>query len=205
MGVRWYDSGMAVGARRPATLADLEALPATWRGEIIDGELYAHPRPDANHSNIETACAEDLRGPFHRGRGGPGGWWILIEPGIEVPGSPEFSPDLAGWRRDRLARLPIGKRIDVVPDWVCEVHSPSTRAYDLAVKHPFYARIGVAWSWYVDPDVRVVRVSRLVSGQWVEHAVFAGDTTVRAEPFEAIEIDLSAWWEASPPPPPVQK
>jgi Uma2 family endonuclease len=189
---------MAVVARRPATLADLEQLPATWRGEIIDGELYASPRPNAIHSNVETACAEDLRGPFHRGRGGPGGWWILVEPGITVPESPEFSPDLGGWKRDRLPRLPEGTRIDVVPDWVCEVHSRSTRAYDLAVKHPFYARIGVRWSWYVDTEARVLTVSRLEESKWIEHAVHAGDVRVRFEPFDAIEIDLGSWWEQPP-------
>lgn len=182
----------------PATLADLEALPPTWRGEIIEGSLYAFPRPNAVHSNIETACAEDLRGPFHRGRGGPGGWWILVEPGITTAGSAEFSPDLGGWRRERLLALPTVGRIDVVPDWVCEVLSPSTRTYDLTVKRPFYARIGVAWSWYVDPSTRTLTVSSLSDGRWVEYGIYAENAKVRAEPFAAVEIDLSLWWESLP-------
>jgi Uma2 family endonuclease len=121
-----------VSARRSATLADLEALPPHVKGEVIDGVLYTQPRPRPPHANVEGALAEELRGPFQRGRGGPGGWWILIGPGIEVPGSPEFSPDLAGWRRERMGALP-SERIDVVPDWVCEIMSPTTRSYDLRV------------------------------------------------------------------------
>lgn len=84
---------------RPATAEDLERLPPHLKGEIIEGVLYTQPRPRARHANVETSLVSDLHGPFQRGRGGPGGWWILAGPGIEVPGSPEFSPDVAGWRR----------------------------------------------------------------------------------------------------------
>jgi hypothetical protein len=68
----------------PATLADLDALPPTWRGEILDGELYAFPRPRFIHTDLEASVLDDLRSPFQKGRGGPGGWWIEIEPGIHL-------------------------------------------------------------------------------------------------------------------------
>ena len=181
-------------------MAELEALPPTWRGEIIDGELYAFPRPGAVHSGIETSLAGDLHGPFQRSRGGPGGWWILVEPGVAVAGSPEFSPDLAGWRKENLASLPSKGRISIPPDWLCEVLSPSTRAYDLSVKRPFYARIGVKHCWYIDPEARVLTVSRLENARWVELGVFGADAKVRAEPFEAIEIDIAEWWSGLPQP-----
>jgi Uma2 family endonuclease len=181
---------------RPATRADLDALPAAWRGEILDGELYAFPRPAAPHALIETALAADLNGPFHRGRGGPGGWWILVEPGIQLPRAPEVAPDLAGWRRDRLPHLPRTGPIEVVPDWVCEILSSSTRSYDMLVKRQFYATAGVGYLWYIDPDARTLAVSRLEQGRWLELGVFGGDHVLRAEPFEAAEIALGPWWEA---------
>src|ERR1043166_1839750 len=106
-------------ARKEATLADLDALPEGVKGEIIDGVLYAQPRPRILHQHAIGAIATDLLGPFQRGRNGPGDWWIIVAPGITAPGSPEFSPDVAGWRRARLPELP-SKRVDVVPDWVCE-------------------------------------------------------------------------------------
>lgn len=184
---------------RPATRSDLDALPPTWRGEILDGELYAFPRPAAPHADIETSVGSDLKGPFQRGRGGPGGWWILVEPGIQLPRAPEVAPDLAGWRRQRLARLPRSGPIDIVPDWVCEILSPSTRSYDMLVKRPFYAEIGVSYLWYIDPEGRTLAVSRLEAGRWLELGVFGGEQVVRAEPFEAIELALDPWWEGMAP------
>jgi Uma2 family endonuclease len=184
---------------RPATRSDLDALPPTWRGEILDGELYAFPRPAAPHAHVETSVGADLTGPFQRGRGGPGGWRILIEPGVQLPRAPEVAPDLAGWRIDRLTRLPRSGPIDIVPDWVCEILSPGTRSYDMLVKRPFYADIGVRHLWYIDPEARTLAVSRLEGGRWLELGVFGGEQVVRAEPFDAVEIALEPWWEGVVP------
>lgn len=183
---------------RPATYADLAALPEHVKGEIVDGVLYTQPRPRGEHSTIEGMAFADLHVPFHRGRGGPGGWWILPEPGIELPRAAEFSPDVAGWRRTRMPQRPKG-RITMVPDWICEVLSPSNRVYDLNVKRRFYAEVGVQHLWYIDPDVRTLTVSRLLDGRWLELGAHAGDERVRAEPFEAVEIDLSEWWADADP------
>src|SRR5690606_15372551 len=98
-------------------------------------------------------------------------WWILAEPGIEVERSPEFSPDVAGWRRERMPTLPANDAIRVVPDWACEILSPRARSYDLLVKRPFYADIGIGHLWYVDPDARTLTVSRLLDGRWLEIGV----------------------------------
>lgn len=184
---------------RPASRADLDALPPTWRGEVIDGELYAFPRPSAPHALIETSIGGDLNGPFQRGRGGPGGWWILIEPGIQLLRAPEVAPDLAGWRRERLTSLPHTGSITIAPDWVCEILSTTTRSYDMLVKRPFYAEAGVGHLWYVDPEARTLAVSRLENGRWLELGMFGGEQIVRAEPFEVIEIPLEPWWEGMPP------
>lgn len=188
--------GMGYGARnlsRPATLADIEELPETLVGEIIDGTLYTHPRPRPGHADMEGALIDELRGPFHRGRGGPGGWWIIPEPGIQVGGSPEFSPDLAGWRRERVAKLPK-ERWTLVPDWACEILSPSTRAYDQRIKRPFYARIGIRHLWFVDVEARTLTVSELLDGRWLEVGVYGEDDVIRAAPFDAIELNLRELW-----------
>jgi Uma2 family endonuclease len=187
-------SSLARKLGRPATRADLEALPEGVKGEIIDGELYVQPRPRPAHARAETTIVSDIQGPYDLGRGGPGGWWILAEPGIELPESPEFSPDVAGWRRDRLPALPTDTPIRIAPDWICEILSPNTRAYDFMKKRPFYARIGVGWLWYVDVEARTVTVSRLADGAWLEVAVHGEDDRVRLQPFAEVEIDLSLWW-----------
>jgi Uma2 family endonuclease len=178
-------------------LAQLDALPPDVKGEIIQGTLYTTPRPFARHMNIEDLVIDDLKSPYQRGRGGPGGWWILSEPGIGLPGSPEFSPDVAGWRRERLPALPESK-LAIAPDWLCEIHSTKTRGYDLRVKRPFYAEIGVGWLWYVDADARTLTVSRLQGGRWLEVGVHGERDKVRTEPFDAVELNLAEWWGEGP-------
>jgi Uma2 family endonuclease len=195
---------MGYGARKlqgPATLADLEALPETLVGEIIEGTLYTHARPRPDHADLEGALIEELRGPFQRGRGGPGGWWVVVEPGIHVEGSPEFVPDLAGWRRERAATLPKD-RWTLVPDWACEILSPSTRSYDQRIKRPFYARIGIRHLWFNDLDARTLTVSELSGGRWVELGVYGEDDVIRAAPFDAIELKLGELWTHTEPPGP---
>jgi len=189
---------MAEPAVRRATWADLEALPETVVGELIQGVLYSMPRPRARHQRASTLLAGELHEPFWKGRGGPGGWLFLSEPGLAFPAEDveEIVPDLAGWRRERLPTLPDDGSISVVPDWVCEILSPSTRRHDQRVKRPLYAKAGVRWMWLVDVDARTVIVSRNEGGRWVELGVWADAEAMRAEPFESHEIALSDLWTA---------
>lgn len=186
---------MAQPALKRATLADLDALPESMVGELIQGVLYAMARPRLRHQNAAGLLFDDVVGPFQRGRGGPGGWWIIVEPGIAIRALDieEMSPDIAGWKRERLAELPEG-RIDVVPDWVCEVLSPTTRAHDQRIKRPLYAQAGVKWMWVVDVDAKTVIVSRNQNGQWLEIGVFGDDESMCAEPFETHAIALRDLW-----------
>jgi Uma2 family endonuclease len=180
------------------TLDDLRArlreLPSNVKGEIIDGELYTQPRPRARHTRFTSALQRFVGGPFDLDDDGPGGWVILVEPGLELPAAPEVAPDLAGWRREGFTWPEEGDPITLVPNWVCEVLSPSNAAYDRTVKFPFYARVGVEWLWVVDPRERTVEVRRFVGGAWVVRTSFAGEAALRAEPFEKVEIPLARLW-----------
>ena len=48
--------------------------------------------------------------------------------------------------------------------------------------------------WLVDPIVRTLEVYRLDGGQWVDVGAYGGAELVRAEPFAAVEMDMSQWW-----------
>jgi Uma2 family endonuclease len=110
-------------------------------------------------------------------------------------------PDLAGWRLERAPEDLDAPRVDIPPDWLCEVLSPSTRRFDRARKMVIYARHAIEYAWLLDPIDRTLEVKRLHSGQWTDLGVFS-EGIVRAEPFEAIEIDLEKIWGASPLPAP---
>jgi Uma2 family endonuclease len=82
----------------------------------------------------------------------------------------------------------------VVPDWVCEVLSPSTESKDREIKMPIYARFGVPYAWLVDPGKRTLETCILRDGAWSETGRFADDDPVRAVPFDAVTIALSDLW-----------
>ena len=179
--------------RKPATYADLEALPGNVVGELIGGELHVSPRPAAPHTVAASRLGGELSGPFDRGRGGPGGWILLHEPELHL-GEDALVPDLAGWRRERMPRPPRTAAFTLAPDWVCEVRSASTAALDRAIKLPVYAREGVRHVWLVDPEARTLEVFLLEEGRYTLLVTHAGSALVRAEPFEAIELELAFLW-----------
>ena len=162
--------------------------------EILDGQLYTTPRPAPRHADASSGLGGALRGPFDRGRGGPGGWRILDEPELHLA-SDVVVPDLAGWRRERLPRLPDEAYFSLAPDWICEVVSPSTAAMDRVKKLTIYARERVSHAWLVDPIACTLEVLRLEEGRWTILSTWSGLDTVRADPFDAIDLDLSLLWE----------
>jgi Uma2 family endonuclease len=184
---------MASPVRKRATYEDLLQVSQDKIAEIVDGDLYASPRPAIPHSVSGAALTADLGGPFQFGRGGPGGWWILYEPELHLLDD-VLVPDLAGWRRERMPRPPDAPAVEIAPDWVCEILSPSTERLDRAKKLPAYARHRVAHAWLVNPAARTLEVLRREAERWLLVATFADDALVRAEPFEAVELDLLHLW-----------
>jgi len=180
-------------ARRRATYEDVLAAPPHKVAEVIDGELHLNPRPGAAHGEAASALTGELRNPFHRGRGGPGGWILIIEPELHL-GADILVPDLAGWRRERLPAVPNAPYFTLAPDWVCEVLSKSTARTDRMKKLPIYAREQVKHAWLVDPILRTLEVLRLNGREWTIAGGYAEDARVRAEPFDAIELELGVLW-----------
>lgn len=183
-------------AARRATYQDVLDAPEHTVAEIIAGRLYTHARPRLRHARSASRLGARLGGPFDEGLGGPGGWVLLIEPELHLGSDPDIIvPDLAGWRRDRMPEIPDDPYTSVAPDWVCEVLSPSTESIDRAEKLPLYARERVGHVWLLDPSVRTLEVLRFDGDSYRVVRVWRDDAVVRAEPFDAIELPLSALWE----------
>lgn len=179
---------------RPATYEDLVKVPDHFVAEILDGQLHVSPRPAPRHADASAGLGGALRNPFDRGRGGPGGWRILGEPELHL-GADVLVPDLAGWRRERLPALPEEAYFSLAPDWICEVLSPSTASMDRVKKLAVYAREQVRHAWLADPLARTIEILRLENDRWTIVATFADHDVIRAEPFDALELDLSLLWE----------
>jgi len=178
---------------RPATYDDLVKLPDNMVAEIVGGELHASPRLAFPHAEAGTVLGSVLVPAFHRGRGGPGGWYIVYEPELHLRAD-VVVPDWGGWRRTRMPHRPETAYATLPPDWVCEILSPSTSALDRAMKLGIYGREGVPWAWLIDPLARSLEVLKLEHGRWTILATEVGSVVVRAEPFEVVELELAALW-----------
>ena len=179
---------------RKATYQDVLDAPENMVAQLIDGELYLHARPADPHV---WACVKLLgememkfaRDPFGDGDE-PGEWAIMPEPELRL-GKDVLVPDIAGWRVENLHRNQAMKFNDVVPDWVCEVLSPSTREYDLGDKSDIYAREGVTHLWIIDTDARTLQASVLSTGDWLPISTLTDADMITVPPFEKLNIPLS--------------
>jgi hypothetical protein len=182
---------------KPATYADIEALPPNVVGEILYDRLVQHPRPAPRHAFAASALGGELVGPFQVGRGGPGGWIILDEPELHIAGH-VVVPDIAGWRVERMPNLPETAYFETAPDWACEFLSPSTQRVDKGAKRLIYADIGVAHLWYIDPATRTLEVLTRDAADWKLTHTFFDDDDVAAPPFDAVTFSLGALWPDAP-------
>jgi Uma2 family endonuclease len=180
-------------APKLATYDDLLSLPEDTRAEVVGGIISVQPAPLPRHSRVQRSLGRYLGGPFdddHDG-GGPGGWWILLEVDVRFTLHDVVRPDLSGWRRERLVDPWDVRPIDVVPDWICEVTSPSNARYDRVTKARLYLEAGVRSLWLVDPETRVLEALVLEGARWVEAGRFSDGDVVRIPPFEAVELDVT--------------
>lgn len=201
--LKWYatarEATRAHEVKKPATYEDLLALPETMVGELVAGELLAAPRPAVRHALVASALGGELILPFQRGRGGPGGWWLLGKPELHL-GQEVLVPDLTGWKRTRMQVPPDEPFLTLAPDWVCEILSPSTAGFDRVRKMPVYLRERVGYVWLIDPLARTLEVFQNENERWILAGNHAGDQRVRAAPFEAVELELEALWMPGPSP-----
>jgi Uma2 family endonuclease len=192
-------------APKLATYEDLLALPEGTKAEILDGVLVIEsevvdgifvspPGPLPRHGRAQRAMGRFVGGPFDDddGRGGPGGWWILPEVDVQFGARYVVRPDLAGWRRERLPSPWDTRPIDVTPDWICEVISPSNPANDRVKKRRLYAAHGVALYWLIDPEARVLEALRCegAGSAWTEVGSYDDESVARIAPFDAIELEV---------------
>ena len=176
-----------------ATYQDVLNTPPHKVAEIVEGTLYIQPRPAMSHATASSRLLGRIGTPFDLGDGGPGGWWIIFEPELHT-GEDILVPDFAGWRHGRMPEPPTGAYSTLVPDWVCEVLSPSTRRLDLGGKRAVYAREGVGYLWLVDPDAQSLEAFKLRDTEWVLIDALYGSVAVSLPPFEAISFDLGDLW-----------
>lgn len=181
----------------PATLESLLAQPGAGQGyEILDGELV-EKETSCEHSRAQANVLGRLMHRYQRRPGGrwPGGWWFATEPLIIFPEVKDpLRPDVVGWRRERVATFPTGTVTSIVPDWICEILSPSNFTNDTIKKKWIYHQARVGHYWLIEPVQETLQVYRWHEAGYVEIVSVERTATVRAEPFAATEINVGIFF-----------
>lgn len=176
-----------------ALYAQIAALRPGLTGEILEpGVLRTMSRPGRRHRRTHKLLFDAL-GAKDVDRGGQG-WWIELEPEVRLLDELLVVPDLAGWRVERVPELPDENPLTLVPDWVCEVLSPTTARDDRRLKLPLYARARVTRVWLVDPEQRLVEVFETTDAKPTLVAGGAVDERVALPPFDDLPLELSRLW-----------
>ncbi len=169
--------------------AEIERLEPGLTGEILEpGVLRVMSRPGAGHRRAHKSVLLGL-GRADEGSGGTG-WCLEIEAEVRLPNDKLAVPDLSGWRVERVPTLPDENPLDVIPDWCCEILSPTTARDDRRLKLPLYAESGIVHVWLVDPSARLVEVFETRAGRPTLLATADDDEVVALPPFLELPIDL---------------
>ncbi|HEV3051620.1 MAG TPA: Uma2 family endonuclease [Longimicrobium sp.] len=127
------------------------------RYEVIAGDLYVTPSPSPLHTRIAFQLASILEAFVARHDLG----WVTPAPVDVLLGPDDYvQPDVVFLRRERGAKI-TDRGIEVPPDLVVEVLSPSTAFRDRGLKRERYADFGVPEYWIIDPQAQRLEVYRL--------------------------------------------
>lgn len=193
-------SESATRSRFEQRYAEYRALPEGTKAEIVRGEVRVLPRPRPRHVRVAGRLGARLENGFDWDTSaGPGGWVILREPEL-LFGEEIRCPDLAGWRVERYEE-PEDNPITLIPDWICEVLSPSTARGDRVEKMPLNAEHGVGHLWLIDPIAETLDVYRREGALWVVASTHGADPNARPEPFRELPLDLEALFRQPGPKP----
>ena len=177
----------------------LEVQPDTVVAEIARGVYAMSPRPRVRHGAAQGRLFSRLDGGLGSGSARPSPDWLFaVEP--EIRSAEAFSrlvPDVAAWRRSTTGWPDLDATpVSLIPDWVAEVLSPATAAFDRGPKKDAYGLMGVGWLWILDPDDRRVETFQNVRGRMLPGPVFASDGELAFPPFEELRIPVAGLFPA---------
>ena len=173
---------MALTATRRIGWDEYLQLPLTYY-EILDGEVNALPTPLFKHQKIVSELMIQLGVLIRRDAKG----YLVPAPyDIVIRRAPlrTHQPDLLFLSHERAEQIPDLQnqpRIEVAPELVIEVLSPSDTASEWLEKLRDYHQIGVQEVWAVDPQSASVEVLRWSAAGWQSVGVFTGDQPIRSE------------------------
>lgn len=166
------------------TLEEVLALPEDQgsRVELVDGTVIVSPAPTSKHQRVLQRIQVALSNAT------PEQFEPLPGVNVVLSGARLLIPDLT------VVTVPDADTVYYKGDEVLmavEIHSPSTRAYDRALKRQLYAEAGVPFLVFVDPAREPIEAVclRLDGDTYQESARAVNGQLTLTRPF-AVTVDL---------------
>ena len=145
-------------ASRPITVLDYRELPeGPPFYQLIEGDLYMAPSPDAFHQDISGNIYFLIRSHLAKK---PLGLVRFAPSDVELTDLNVYQPDIYFVAKARRSIL-TDHGVAGAPNLIVEVLSPRTARLDRGAKRAIYARTGVEELWLVDPEALEVTVYHL--------------------------------------------
>jgi Uma2 family endonuclease len=176
----------------------LEGEPEGTQGEIARGAYFMSPRPRPKHGRAQGNLFAELRERFGMRQGSePPEWLFVVEPEVRSEGAfSRLVPDVAGWRRSTTGWPDMNVTpVTLIPDWVGEILSPTTEAFDRGEKLGAYGAMGVGWVWLVEVDQGRVETYVNVRGQMQKGPTFSSLETITGDPFGPTPLPAAQLFE----------
>ena len=126
--------------------------------ELVRGEIITMPPPGGLHG---VACCKVVRKIGAFVDAGPGGTLACNDTGFITERGPDSvrGPDIAYWCQGRLNEVPVGY-IEIAPDMLVEVLSPTNKSKQIRVKIREYFAKGVRLVWVIAPEDYTLTIYR---------------------------------------------
>jgi len=153
----------------PLTVQDYRELPeGPPYYQLIEGDLFMAPSPDAFHQDILGNLYFLLRTYLEKR---PIGTLRFAPSDVQLTELNVYQPDLYFVSNARRSIL-SAQGAEGAPDLVVEVLSPKTAKLDKVAKRSVYARTGVKELWLIDPGLKQVQVYHLGRSSAVSMATY---------------------------------
>ena len=172
---------------RLVTGSELLAMGDIGPCELIDGVIVRMSPTGGVHGFLESRLTL-LVGGFINAR--EVGLCMVGEVGIYIRHDPDRirGADLAFWSTAKLPDGPPPGFIEVAPDLVVEILSPTDRWVEMRQKIDDYFSIGVSTLWIVDPEEETVFVYRSATQRT---ALRSGDMLVGTGPLAGFSLPVA--------------
>jgi len=175
-------------------LYDSDSILNMWtefdeRVELYDGNFVLDVLPHPKHNWFQSRLFSQLTNHFDEldSNNNDDNWLILQDPKVLYPKALNgFIHDLAGWYKSRLPSIPDEQKIEIVPNWVCEILSGNVRN-DTVIKKTVLHKNKVEYYWLVDWRLKTIDIFEWAEQEYkiLNKLILTGDDLeqITAKPF----------------------